>query len=245
MDKLWRVLYEPTRVFDEIRDDCPIMLPLAVVAVLSAIIMGLTLGVFTSDEAIKKQLEAELEAQEMLLEMNSPLVNAETIEQVRESIEDGSAIPIARMSAAIGSPIAFAIGLVLGFLLTGTYFFIVGKIVRADMGWDSWFGFACWCAMPVVIGLAVQMVLTATGSANAPTFLSPLTWFGMSDFWATYLSIPVLWSVYIAICGLQSWMDKGWVTSAIVAIIPVAVVVLIGNWATTFWQSVTQNLGMG
>ena len=230
MDKLWRVVYDPSTVFDEVRENCPILQPLGVVVVLGVIMSALTAGLFTSDQAYKERLMADV-GSDQTAKIRVP---SDHVEQTRETIENGAFVPEARRLAAIGKPLALASDLLWGFLVVSTYYFLAAKVVSAGRNWISWFGFACWCAVPALVGLLAEMVLTAAGSAYAQTVLSPLTWFGITDSWAMYLSIPVLWSFYLAVCGLQSWLNKGWATSVVVAVIPVAFIALVGFGRPSF-----------
>ena len=59
------------------------------------------------------------------------------------------------------------------------------------------------------------------------------------------ITIPALWTLYITINGLDSWLEKGVVTSVIVALIPLVVSMLVASMFASLGQAVQSAMGGG
>lgn len=222
MERLWKILISPKQEFDEMREDVSIILPL-VTLLLVVGVCGAIATLMTPDETFIANLETQIE---MLENMGQ----SDTAEQQRNLLDDPAAISMMRTMEAGGALIFGPIGLVIVLLLLGTFYFVVGKIVKSDASWGDWFAFSCWVSIPAAIGAVATLALMAIGStALATNGLAVLGWFGMTAPWAMAITIPALWTLYITINGLDSWLEKGVVTSVIVALIPLVVSMLVAS----------------
>ena len=238
MERLWKILISPKQEFDEMRDDVSITLPL-VTLLLVVGICGAIVVLMTPDETFKEQMEAQAEMQENMGQ-------SDAAELTRGVMDDPSAISMTRTIGAGGALIGAPIGLVIVLLVLGTFYFVVGKIVKSDASWGDWFGFSCWVSIPAAIGAVATVVLMAIGGAAlAQSGLAILGWFGMAAPWAMAITIPALWTLYITINGLDSWLEKGVVTSVIVALIPLVVSMLLASMFAGMQEAMQSMMGGG
>lgn len=238
VERLWKILVSPRQEFDEMREDTPILLPLLTILVFVGVCAAIIVFM-TPDETFKERGEAQIE-------MLENLGQSDAAEQQRNLLDDPSAISMMRTTGAIGALIGGPIGMVIVLLLVGTFYSIVGKIVKSDASWSDWFGFSCWVSIPVAIGSVVSLIFMAIGStALAEGGLAVLGWFGMNAPWAMAITIPALWTLYITINGLDSWLQKGVVTSVIVALIPLVVSMLVASLIAGMQQAMQSMMGGG
>ena len=220
------------------REDVSITLPLVTILLVLGVCGAIT-EFITPDETFKARMEVQIETMENMGQ-------SETADELRSGMDDPSAISVMRMMSAggelIGQPIRWAIVL----LILATFFLVVGKIVKTDASWGDWFGFSCWVSIPFAIGSVVSLVLMAVGaSALAENDLAVLGWFGMTAPWAMAITIPALWTLYITINGLDSWLEKGVVTSVIVALIPLVVSMLLASMYAGMQEAMQSMMGGG
>lgn len=218
------------------REDVSIVLPLVTLLLVTGI-CGAIIVYMTSDEVFRTALEAQIETFENMGELDAA-------EQQRTALEDPSAISLMRTMGAIGALIGGPIGLGIVLLILGTFYFVVGKIVQSDASWGDWFGFGCWVSIPVAVGAIANVVLMAVGGLGmAESGLAILGWFGMNAAWAMAITIPALWTLYISINGLDSWLQKGVVTSVIVALIPLVFGMLMASMFSNVQESIQSMMG--
>ena len=220
------------------REDMPMLLPLVTILVVMGI-CGAIVVYMTPDEVFEVAMEAQIEAME-------EIGQTDAADQQRALMDDpGAAVSMVRMTGAIGALIGAPIGMVIGLLILGTFYFVVGKIVQSDASWSDWFGFSCWVSVPVAVGSVLTVVLVAIGGVEWANGLAVLGWFGMTAPWAAAVTIPALWTLYITINGLDSWLQKGVVTSVIVALIPLVFAMLVGSMFASIGESMQSMMGMG
>lgn len=219
-------------------EDVSILLPLVTILLVIGICGAITVYM-TPDEVFEAAIEGQVEALE---EMGQ----TDAADQQRALLDEpGAAMSMMRTMGAIGALIGGPIAMVIGLLILGTFYFVVGKIVQSDAGWSEWFGFSCWVSVPVAVGSVLSVVLVAIGGLEWANGLAVLGWFGMTAPWAAAITIPALWTLYITINGLDSWLQKGVVTSVIVALIPLVFAMLLGSMFAGIGESMQSMMGMG
>ncbi|MCY3884002.1 MAG: Yip1 family protein [Gammaproteobacteria bacterium] len=236
MERLWKILISPRQEFDEMREDVSILLPLMTILLVAGICGAITV-MMTPDQVFIDAINAQADAQEQMGQTDNA-------QELRDQMENPNMVTLARtvgvVSGFIGAPIVIVIGL----LILGTFFFIVGKIVGSDTGWVDWFGFSCWVSIPTAVGAILSVVLVAIGGMDWQNGLELLGWFGMNAPWAAAITIPSLWTLYITVNGLDSWLSKGAVVSVVVALIPIVFAMLVGSLMGNVQQSL-QSMGLG
>ena len=134
------------------------------------------------------------------------------------------------------------LGLLLVNAIIATYLNLVSrKDEECVHGFTDWYGFTWWTGMPVVINslIAVVLLLFADGHQISPVTLAPLslafvTGIDMSSDWFGLLQtirLDVIWSVYLTMVGVRQWTRFTNKKSAIIAVIPFAVIVSV--WLLT------------
>ncbi|GGW74422.1 Yip1 family protein [Alteromonas halophila] len=139
---------------------------------------------------------------------------------------------------------AFAlIGTVVGLLVINAIIAVYLNLVSRNdedcvHGFTDWFGFTWWTGMPVVVNslIAVVLLLVADGYQIDPVTLAPLSlafilgadmssdWFGLLQT----IRLDIIWSVYLTMVGVRQWTRFSNQKSAVIAIIPLAVI--LGIW---------------
>ena len=230
MENLWNVLIVPRKVFDSIREDPSVLMPLGTILVLGCILAGATYYLIPYQyyvDTLNEQI-ATLEAMS-----EQPSIMAEVAEGQAEelelSLEDTSAV---RMESAIGGAISVPLGALIGLLIYATYLLIAARMVKSDISWVNWLAFASWVSLPLVVGYLATLIFQTAFfelDLNFGLELAPLAWVGMDSAWAQALTIPSIWVAVLTFYGLESWLHKGAVTSAILAAIPFVVSLLLST----------------
>lgn len=229
MERLWKILISPKQEFDDMRenDDTSILLPLLTVLVVASV-CSMIIVFMTPGEVYMQAMETQAETMDQAGQ-------AEVAQTIRDGMDnEPGLLTMARIAAAGGALIGTPIAIVIGLLILGTFYMIVGKIVGADETWGDWFGFSCWVSIPVAVGAILSVVLVAIGGLGWADGLAVLGWFGMNAPWAAAITIPSLWTLYLTVNGLDSWLSKGAAVSIIVALIPLVCLMLLGSVAANF-----------
>ena len=242
VERLYRILISPREIFDEIREKPSILMPLICILIFGG--FWAAVETYNVDEGV---YALEAKAQSQMSQLFSTLLEgdlegldeqSQELEELNELILEGEDVDVealgvtsediarVRTNATVFAPFMFALGTGIVLLLIGTYYFIAAKVVNVEIGWDKWFAFACWAALPYVIGYIARVVLVSFGGADSSNLLDPLTWFGFEEGWAKFLSIPLFWSFFVAIHGFQSWTGKDAKTSTVVVVLPAALAVV-------------------
>lgn len=211
VDKLWRVLYSPRSVFDELRDDLQVALP--ILALFGATFITSILLLILHPLASPTTQEID-EYRNQLLQLEDEPDQEYAIARRKELREqffgpDDSTVDRAPNARIVPRPInlvAQPLGLLVLLLLHGTSFWILGKMMKSDLRWNQWFGLVCWSHLPVVAVLALDAVLLAMGSDSRLLFSFS---FGNAHIAATTGVIWGSWSFVIAVQALRSWTAKG------------------------------------
>lgn len=206
MDKLWRILYSPRRVYDELSKDVQDKLPL--VTILGAVAISALAIAFLSPHPIPTAEEIENYRKQMiLLEHEADLEYAEKRRQeLRDETYGPQDIPPGtRISASPWAPITWPLGYLVFAAWAGTCFYFMGRLTRSELAWNQWFGFVMWSQVPFVFAAALDVVFAAMGQ-NRPLF--ELSYQNLS-FFSTTTPIFGLWSIVLQVQGMRSWKSKG------------------------------------
>lgn len=207
MDKLWRILYSPRRVYDELIKDVQVRLPL--VTILGAVAIFAIAIAFLAPHPRPTAEEIENYRKQMiLLEHESDREYAEKRRQeLREETYGPQDILLGtRISANPWAPVTWPLGYLVFVAWMGTCFFFVCRGTGSQLSWNQWFGFCVWSELPIVFSSALDVVFAAMGQNRPLLFETSVQgWY----FYATTIAIFTLWSIFLQVQGLRSWISKG------------------------------------
>jgi hypothetical protein len=137
------------------------------------------------------------------------------------------------------SGIGVVVGTLAVFALLALYYLLAGKVLDTPIGYGKWFGFAVWTGVPrlLTIPLSALQIVTSGGKL-APEDLNMvslnylLLHLPLSDPWASLagsLDLTSVWSIALAVIGLNAWTGRPTATCVIVALLPY--VLVYGLWA--------------
>lgn len=226
---LWRILYAPKSVFDELREDqhtgLPGLITIGVLAISTFVIAILTTPSYEEVEEYRKQSVLLMEE----LDRDSEETRRA---ELYEEVYGPQDLP---QNARVGATLTDVPASILGYLLTLVFlassFWIVGKSFKSEILWRRWFGFAAWVALPGVLVVVLDVILAAT-DRNRILFSFDV---GGIHVYGTTLFIWHAWSFIIAVGGLKSWTSKGWGSCVglaffahLILVIPVFILISIG-----------------
>lgn len=235
MDKLWRVLFSPRSVFDELRDDLQVALPIFTLLSFTFIATTLLLVLHPLALPTAEELD-EYRNQLLLLEVEPDREYASARrKELREQLygPDDSMVdrvPKARIEPRPIHLVEQPLGLLAFLLVHGTSFWVLGKMMKSDLRWNQWFGLVCWSELPLIVVLVLDVVLLAMGTNSRLLFSYS---FGSAYIAATTEAIWAAWTFVILVQGLRSWTAKGlgacigWVLASYLQIILPMVLILI------------------
>ena len=206
LDKLWRILYSPRRVYDELSKDVQVRVPL--VTILGAIaIFAIAIAILAPHPRPTAEEVENYRKQMILLEHESDFEYAENRRQElrEETYGPQDIVPGTQISANPWAPVTWPLGFLVLATWMGMCFFLVGKSIGSQLSWSQWFGFCVWSELPIIISSALDVVFAAMGQ-NRPLLFetSGQDW----QFWVTTTAILGLWSLFIQTQGLRSWTSK-------------------------------------
>jgi len=216
MTQLVDIFLQPGKAFEELREQPRFALPLALLALASAI---LPLWYFMA-------VDPDWYMQHMLLEAGREMSAAE-LEQAR------SVMPGTQAMAWIGA-ISSAVVILVVSCLYALYLMLAGKVTGAGVGFKRGMSLVCWSNMPALLGIVVALVGVATMQPNTGleslmlTNVDPLLvqlpadspWRGL----ARAFSLLNLWSWFLLALGWRIFARAGWLQSAVVALLPSVVI---------------------
>lgn len=204
MDKLWRIFYDPRRVFDELRENQQIWLP--IVTILGAAAISTLVIAILSPPPTSGELD-EYRKQMLLLEVepDRELAQNRKDELYEELYGPRDLPPGVRLAATFWDIPLLVPSFLLLFVFVGSAFWIATKNVNSEILWKEWFGFATWINLPLVLIAILDVVLAAIGRDRPYISID----IGVMSFWTTYSSIGIVLSMVIAVAGLRSWTSKG------------------------------------
>lgn len=216
MSKLVDIFLQPSRVFDAERDRPTFLVPLVLMAVLTAVFtLAYHLRVdpewFTgySIDSMGREMSATEEAQ-----MRAAMPEARTMGVI----------------GAVGGAVAIAVMLA----LTALYVWVAAKLTGRGLGFRHGMSLATWSSMPLVLGLLVGLAGVATMSPQTPveslmlTNVDPLLVDLPADHrWnrlAQSFNLLTFWSLFLFALGWKLWTRSTWLQAAVVALIPTVLV---------------------
>ena len=230
--KLWRILYSPKKVFDELREDqhtgLPVLITIGAVAISTLVVAILTMPSYEEVEEYRKQ--------SILLESEPDREFARKRRQeLYEEVYGPQDLPLhARVRANLTDIPESILGYLLTLVLGATSFWIVGKSINSEILWRHWFGLAAWVQLPVVLIVILDVVLAAT-DRNRILFSFDV---GGTQNYLTTQTIWHVWSFVISVAGFRSWTSKGPMACIGLAIFAVLILVIPAFLLITFLATV-------
>lgn len=212
MEHLINIFLQPSKVFEDLRDQPKFVLPLLVIVAFSVV---LPLWYFLT-------VDASWYAEHMLLSTGREMSTAD-LEQTKAMMPGTHAMAyIGAASAAITVPVMFAI--------YALYLMLAGKVTGGAMTFKRGFSLATWSSMPVVLGSLVALAGVAMMSPQTPleslmlTNLDPLlVHLDPESPWATLarsFSLLNFWTWFLLALGWRIFNRASWTQSAVVALLP-------------------------
>lgn len=204
MDKLWRIFYDPRRVFDELRENQQIRLP--IVTILSAVAFSTLVIAILSPPPTSEELD-EYRNQLLLLEDEPDRVLAQSRKDdlYEELYGPRDLPPGVRLAATFWDVPITVLSYLLLFAFAGSAFWIATKFVKSEFPWKEWFAFAAWISLPLVFIAILDVVLAAIDRDRPYIQIDFGEWYIGTNYWA----IGIVLSMIIAVAGLRSWTSKG------------------------------------
>lgn len=205
VDKLWRIFYDPRKVFDELRENQQFRLPL--VTLLAAIgISTLVVALLNPTPTFEDLDEIRNELLLLADEPDRELVDSRIGELRKKLISPRDLLPMGeKLTATLWDVPVSIIGCLLGITLAAWSFWLVGLSIKSSIRWKQWFGFAAWVELPAV-PIALLDVVFAALDRDRPHISFE---FGTMDISVTYWALWLFFSLIIAVGGLRSWTSKG------------------------------------
>lgn len=222
---LQALVFEPRKAFAEIAERPRVLFPLLLLIVATA---GIALWYY-------RVVDLEWMTDQQL--RNSGFAKALTEAQIEEMVKRAGENA---GRGAVTAVLATALGVVILQLITALYYLLAGKITSLQRGFKQWFSFACWTALPAVLGVipAAWVLLTATSAQIDQGALQPLSLNSLffqrapgEPGYTLLLSINLLQflSLYLAAVGIKTWSGRSWLFSIIFTALPF--VLIYGCWA--------------
>ena len=204
MDKLWRIFFEPRRVFDELRQNQQIKFPL--VTILGAAAISTLVVALLSPPPTSGELD-EYRNQLLLLEAepDRELAQIRKDELYEELYGPRDLPPGVRLAATFWDVPISVLSYLLLFAFVGSAFWIATIIVKSEILWKEWFAFAAWINLPLVLIAILDVVLAAFDRDRPYIQIDIGEWYIGMNYWA----IAIVLSMIIAVAGLRSWTSKG------------------------------------
>lgn len=216
MSQLVDIFLQPARVFDAQRERPTFLLPLLVVAVLTAVF---TLAYFL-------RVDPDWYSAHMLDAAGGEL-------SAKEMAQMKSAMPGARAMGWIGA-VTSTIAVVLATAITALYVWIAAKVTGQPLTYRHGLSLASWANMPLVLGLLVALAGALTMSPQTAfeslmlTNVDPLLVDLPADHrWnrlAQGFNLLTLWAVWLFALGWRIWTRSSWLQALAVALLPTVVI---------------------
>lgn len=216
MPQLIDIFLQPGRVFADQREQPTFLVPLLLIAALSA---AMTLGYFFSVDP------AWHEAQ--VLAVASQDLSAKEAEQVKASI------PAAETMGWLGAAGAL-VGVVFATLLTALYVLIASKVTGRSLTYRHGLGLSVWSSMPMVLGLLIALVGVITMAPQTSmeslmlTNVDPLLIELPADHrWnrlAQSFNLLTFWTVGLFALGWRVMTGSSWTQAIVVSVLPTLIV---------------------
>ncbi|MFK7864179.1 MAG: YIP1 family protein [Pseudohongiellaceae bacterium] len=210
----------PQEAFTTLKSKPSILFPLCLIVLLNALVLGWYFSIVDYEWFIDDILAAE---------------NMDDTDraQARESML-GLSINSFAMLGVLGGTAA----IVVVNLIQAAYLSLAAAIRGDRFKFRHWFSLTCWAGMPVLLtiaGSAVTILLTPNGQLSAYQ-LDPLTLYNLGITTANAsaqslfqsISLAMLWSIGLLVCGHHYWTEASWGKSAALVLSPYFLV--LGIW---------------
>lgn len=217
---LQALVFEPKRAFTELAERPRILFPLLLLLAGTAGLVFWYYQVVDLAWLTDQQLRARGSARQM---------TEAQLEAVVKAASENAGI------TGVVAAIVTALALTLAYALVSAYYLLAGKITNVQRSFRQWFSLACWTSMPslltVITGAVVLAMATSTQiqdsdlrvlSLNSLLFHKAQGEPGYALL--SYVGLPELLSMYLAIMGIRVWSGRSWLFSAVFALLPVAVI---------------------
>jgi hypothetical protein len=204
MDKLWRIVFEPRRVFDELRQNQQTKFPIVTIlgsAAISTLVVALLSLPPTPEEIDEYHIQLlllEAEPDRELLQNRK--------DELSEELYGPRDLPAGvRLAATFWHVPISVLNYLLLFAFVGSAFWIATKIVKSEILWKEWFAFTAWINLPLVLIAIFDVVLAAFDRDRPYIQFNIGEWYIGANYWA----LGIVLSMIIAVAGLRSWTSKG------------------------------------
>ncbi|MGY0617938.1 YIP1 family protein [Lysobacter sp. A378] len=208
MSHLIDIFLQPSKVFADLREKPTFLLPLLVIAVLSA---AMTLAYFLRVDP------------DWYLDQATLAMSAGDAAQAREMM------PGARTMGYIGA-ISSPLVIVVIMALTSLYYLLAGKVTGNAVSFKHGMSLASWASMPAVLGTLVALIgalmmdpqtsLESLMLANVDPLLVQLPADSPWSALARSFSLLVFWSLFLTALGWRIWGKTSWLQAIVVAALP-------------------------
>ncbi|MGY1426109.1 YIP1 family protein [Lysobacter sp. A289] len=208
MSHLIDIFLQPSKVFADLREKPTFVLPLLVIAVLSA---AMTLAYFLRVDP------------DWFLDQATLAMSASEAAQAREMM------PGARTMGYIGA-ISSPLVIVVIMALTALYYLLAGKVTGNAVSFKHGMSLASWASMPAVLGTLVALIgalmmdpqtsLESLMLANVDPLLVQLPADSPWSALARSFSLLVFWSLFLTALGWRIWGKTSWLQAIVVAALP-------------------------
>ncbi|MGY0557527.1 YIP1 family protein [Lysobacter sp. A421] len=208
MSHLIDIFLQPSKVFADLREKPTFLLPLLVIAVLSA---AMTLAYFLRVDP------------DWYLDQATLAMSAGDAAQAREMM------PGARTMGYIGA-ISSPLVIVVIMALTSLYYLLAGKVTGNAVSFKHGMSLASWASMPAVLGTLVALIgalmmdpqtsLESLMLANVDPLLVQLPADSPWSALARSFSLLVFWSLFLTALGWRIWGKTSWLQATVVAALP-------------------------
>lgn len=161
--------------------------------------------------------------------------------ELSKAEQDQTRAGISMMSPTVmGSITAITAGIAIAiiYVIQAVYFLIVSNVNGDGYQFKQWLSFVSWTSMPILLTILAMfaMLFTSASGQIAPDALNPLSLneliFGLEPSkglgkMLSTIHLPQLWSWAIMIIGYKTWTKKSTVASAMVVLIPFALIYLV------------------
>lgn len=211
MSQLIDIFLQPGKTFAQLREKPTFLLPLALLAVLSAVMMLLYFNQVDPEWYLDHTVAAggEMSASEQA--------------QARKMI------PGARTMGYITAVMSL-LGLLLITAISALYYMLAGKVTGNAVSFRHGMSLASWSSMPLLLGTLVGLVgvLSMTPQTSLESLMllniDPLlVQLPVDHAWATVarsFSLLHLWVLFLVALGWRTWGRTGWLQAAVVALLP-------------------------
>ena len=222
------IFVSPGEAFAAIKERPRAWLPLLVLLAAQATVSL----VYMSNVDLAWMFETQLEA-----------AGAELTQAQREEALTAATNISPTVYGAIGA-VSSSIFILVIFFCVSLYYTGISFATNDGIKLKQWFGFACWCALPTVLGILAGLVNIVAGDARfmMQEEINPLSFANLFSIDTTDASIlqrilagldlTWIWSMVLSVIGYQAWTDRSIAKSAVIVLGPLAVIVTIGTLLT-------------